>query len=53
MQLSQSGQEGQTAVLYVPDVVMTKAQPGKSETRREKYAGVRKAGAACYITLRV
>lgn len=34
-QLSQPGQVAQTAVLYVSDVVKAKAQPGKSETKRE------------------
>lgn len=33
MQLSQSGEVGQAAVLYVTDMVIAKAQPGKSETR--------------------
>lgn len=33
MQLSQSGEEGQAAILYVTDMVIAKAQPGKSETR--------------------
>lgn len=31
MQLSQPGEVGQTAVLYVADVVKPKAQPGKWE----------------------
>lgn len=35
MQLSQSGEVGQTAVLYVTDMVKGKAQPGKSKTRGE------------------
>lgn len=35
MQLSQSGEEGQTSILNVTDVVKPKAQPGRSETERE------------------
>lgn len=38
MQLSQSGQVGQAAVLYVTDVIEAKAQPGKSETRGEMWS---------------
>lgn len=35
MELSQPGEVGQTAILYVTDVVKAKAQPGKV-SQREK-----------------
>ena len=39
MQLSQSGEVGKTAILYVTDMVKAEAQPGKSETRGEMWNG--------------
>ena len=39
MQLSQSGEVGKTAILYVTDMVKAEAQPGKSETRGETWNG--------------
>lgn len=36
MQLSQPGEEGQAAVLYVTNMVEAKAQPGKSEEKKER-----------------